>query len=164
MKARLRTVRYDDVVVSALLFVCPGCVAGGPDGYDGIHMLPVNSPQASGSSWDWDGNLNFGYVSDPDGVFGAIDENDGLSVPDGAFLVSVTLNSWSGPHVVGVTIEIGAYNNPSFRHTAEWNEFNSAEVTVLLGATDDDHLYCVVKNEEAAEVEFRGWANIVKVA
>ena len=58
MKSRLRTVRYDDVVVSSLMFVCPGCVAGGPDGYDGLHMLPVNGPpELDRPSWDWDGNL-----------------------------------------------------------------------------------------------------------
>lgn len=60
MKSLLRTVRYDNVVASSLMFVCPGCVAGGPDGYDGIHMLPVNVPADSGldrPSWDWDGNL-----------------------------------------------------------------------------------------------------------
>lgn len=57
MKSRIRTVRHDDIVYTALMFVCPGCVAGGPDGYDGIHLLPVNSPQVQGPSWDWDGNL-----------------------------------------------------------------------------------------------------------
>lgn len=58
MKSRLRTVRYDNVVCSSLLFVCPGCVAGGPDGYDGIHSLPVNAPpKLDRPSWDWDGNL-----------------------------------------------------------------------------------------------------------
>ncbi len=58
MKSRLRTVRYDNVSVNTLMFVCPGCVAGGPDGYDGIHMLPVNAPQGfDRASWDFDGNL-----------------------------------------------------------------------------------------------------------
>lgn len=58
MKSRLRTVRYGNVVTSSLMFVCPGCVAGGPDGYDGLHMLPVNAPpELDRPSWDFDGNL-----------------------------------------------------------------------------------------------------------
>jgi hypothetical protein len=57
MKTRTRTVRLDNVTYTALMFVCPGCVAGGPDGYDGIHLLPVNAPANLGKpSWDWDGN------------------------------------------------------------------------------------------------------------
>lgn len=58
MKSRLRKVRYGDVVCDSLLFVCPGCVAGGPDGYEGIHMLLVNAPPGlNRASWDFDGNL-----------------------------------------------------------------------------------------------------------
>lgn len=60
MKSRLRTIRRDDVTYTALMFVCPGCVAGGPDGYEGLHMLPVNTPTGQNigqPSWDWDGNL-----------------------------------------------------------------------------------------------------------
>lgn len=57
MKSRLRTVRSRGVRYSALLFVCPGCVAGGPSGYAGLHMLPVNAPpEFKGASWDFDGN------------------------------------------------------------------------------------------------------------
>lgn len=39
------------------MFVCPGCVAGGPEGYEGLHMLPVNVTEDIGKpSWDFDGN------------------------------------------------------------------------------------------------------------
>lgn len=60
MKAVLRTIDDHGVKYQALMFACPGCAAGGPEGYDGIHMLPVNmSPQgiAGRQSWAWDGNL-----------------------------------------------------------------------------------------------------------
>lgn len=57
MKAKLRTIDDHGVVYDALMFVCPGCVAGGPSGYDGIHMLPVNTMDVGKPSWDWDGNL-----------------------------------------------------------------------------------------------------------
>ena len=55
-KARLRTLNNRGVVYTALMFVCPGCAAGGPEGYDGLHLLPVNTTNYK-PSWDWDGNL-----------------------------------------------------------------------------------------------------------
>ena len=55
-KALLRTIQRKDKSYKALMFVCPGCVAGGPDGYDGLHLLAVNS-NVYRPSWDWDGNL-----------------------------------------------------------------------------------------------------------
>lgn len=55
-KALLRTVTANDITYEALMFVCPGCVAGGPDGYDGIHVLPVNS-ETKKPSWDWNGDF-----------------------------------------------------------------------------------------------------------
>jgi hypothetical protein len=76
MKARLRTVDDHGTTYTALMFVCPGCVAGavakGHDGYAGLHMLPVNSPQTS-PSWDWDGNLDAPTLSPSiltDGAYG----------------------------------------------------------------------------------------------
>lgn len=57
MKSKLRTVDASGVVYQALMFVCPGCAAGGPEGYEGLHMLPVNSPDIGKPSWEWDGNL-----------------------------------------------------------------------------------------------------------
>jgi hypothetical protein len=42
MKSQLRMVNKQDHTYGLLMFVCPGCVAGGHPGYDGIHMLPVN--------------------------------------------------------------------------------------------------------------------------
>lgn len=58
MKARLKTIDDHGVIYQALLFVCPGCVAGGSEGYEGIHMLPVNVEVALNKpSWEWDGNL-----------------------------------------------------------------------------------------------------------
>jgi hypothetical protein len=58
MKTRLRTVKANDITYDALLFVCPGCVAGGPEGYDGLHMLPVNNEHDIGKpNWTWNGDL-----------------------------------------------------------------------------------------------------------
>lgn len=57
MKSRLREVTRGDKTYQVLMFVCPGCIAGGPDGYEGIHELPVNSPNAT-PSWDWNGSLD----------------------------------------------------------------------------------------------------------
>ena len=56
MKTILRTVNNRGVTYDALMFSCPGCVAGGPEGYDGIHMLPVNTENTS-PSWQWNGDL-----------------------------------------------------------------------------------------------------------
>lgn len=57
MKTRVRSVNANGVVYEALMFACPGCIAGGPDGYDGIHMLPVNVEKEIGKPvWSWDGN------------------------------------------------------------------------------------------------------------
>lgn len=47
-----RGVQYD-----CLVFVCPGCIAGGPEGYDGVHLLPVNALGIE-PSWKWDGNIH----------------------------------------------------------------------------------------------------------
>lgn len=58
MKSQLRQVNDHGVTYSALMFVCPGCAAGGPEGYAGLHMLPVNSPDIGKPSWDFDGNLD----------------------------------------------------------------------------------------------------------
>lgn len=65
MKSRLRSIRETSgLTYSSLLFVCPGCVSGGPDGYDGIHMLPVNVKEDIGKpSWTWDGSLDFPTLS-----------------------------------------------------------------------------------------------------
>lgn len=58
MKSKLRTVNDHGKVYQALMFVCPGCVAGGPEGYDGVHMLAVNVSEDIGKpSWNWNGNL-----------------------------------------------------------------------------------------------------------
>jgi hypothetical protein len=58
MKSRLRNISSDTVSYTALLFVCPGCISQGPNGYDGLHMLPVNSPHLTDRpSWDFDGNF-----------------------------------------------------------------------------------------------------------
>lgn len=57
MKAQVRTVITEEgFQYEKLVFVCPGCVAGGPPGYEGLHMLTINSKEM-GPSWDWDGNL-----------------------------------------------------------------------------------------------------------
>lgn len=58
MKAALGTVDDHGLVYQALMFVCPGCKAGGPEGYDGLHMLPVNAPKGlEKPSWEFNGNL-----------------------------------------------------------------------------------------------------------
>lgn len=57
MKARLRTINDHGVIYDALMFVCPGCIAGGPDGYNGIHLLPVNVENLQKPSWTWNGDL-----------------------------------------------------------------------------------------------------------
>jgi hypothetical protein len=57
MKSRLRKVNDHGVHYQALMFVCPGCIAGGPSGYSGLHQLPVNAPGIDKPSWSWDGNL-----------------------------------------------------------------------------------------------------------
>lgn len=56
MKTRLRTVTDGKVTYEHLLFVCQGCIAGGPNGYDGIHALPVNT-EVKSPSWNWNGDL-----------------------------------------------------------------------------------------------------------
>lgn len=56
MKTRLRTVNDHGVTYDALMFVCPGCKVGGPEGYEGLHMLPVNSENHT-PSWNWNGDL-----------------------------------------------------------------------------------------------------------
>lgn len=58
MKSRVREVQKDDIKYFALMFSCPGCAAGGPEGYDGLHMLPVNCSMAKTPSWNWNGNLD----------------------------------------------------------------------------------------------------------
>lgn len=47
-----RGVRYE-----CITFVCPGCKAGGPPGYEAVHSLPVNTIGIE-PSWDWDGNID----------------------------------------------------------------------------------------------------------
>lgn len=59
MKTSLREVDDHGVKYTALMFVCPGCKSAGREGYEGLHMLPVNSPHIDKPSWDWDGNLEF---------------------------------------------------------------------------------------------------------
>jgi hypothetical protein len=44
------------------MFVCPGCVAGGPEGYYGIHMLPVNT-EAKKPSWSFNEDLEMPTLS-----------------------------------------------------------------------------------------------------
>lgn len=57
MKTKLIAVNDHGTHYTSLLFVCPGCKAAGRKGYDGLHMLPVNSPHLEKPSWDWDENL-----------------------------------------------------------------------------------------------------------
>ena len=57
VKAQLVTVDDHGAKYTALKFVCPGCVAGGPEGYDGLHILPVNATNHE-PSWNWDENLD----------------------------------------------------------------------------------------------------------
>lgn len=58
MKSMLRTCNDGKKIYQTLMFVCPGCVAGGPDGYDGLHNLPVNIIEdINKPSWNFDGNL-----------------------------------------------------------------------------------------------------------
>lgn len=72
MKTQLRSINDHGLVYTSLVFVCPGCVAGGPEGYDGLHMLPVSfdvnfhdgelivpvdMKSIKKPFWDWDGNL-----------------------------------------------------------------------------------------------------------
>jgi hypothetical protein len=56
MKTSLRHIDDHGVKYDALMFACPGCAAT-REGYDGIHMLPVNAPaELKKPSWTWDGN------------------------------------------------------------------------------------------------------------
>lgn len=59
MKSRLRTISFKAVTYDSLMFVCPGCVAGGPEGYDGVHSLPVNAQELSLEKpwWTWNRDL-----------------------------------------------------------------------------------------------------------
>ncbi len=57
MKSRIRPVDNHGAVYDCLMFVCPGCAAGGPVGYDSIHMLAVNASEVYRPSWEWNGNL-----------------------------------------------------------------------------------------------------------
>lgn len=57
MKTMLRTVKDGDKTYDALMFVCPGCISGGPEGYAGLHMLPVNAENIDKPSWNWNGDL-----------------------------------------------------------------------------------------------------------
>jgi len=58
VKAILKTIDDHGCIYSALMFCCPGCAAAGPEGYDGIHMLPVNSADTNGKPcWEWNGDL-----------------------------------------------------------------------------------------------------------
>lgn len=57
MKTTLRNVDDHGVKYTSLMFVCPGCVAGGPEGYQGIHLLPVNCSDVKNPSWEFNGDL-----------------------------------------------------------------------------------------------------------
>lgn len=57
MKTMVRDVLNKGVRYESLMFVCPGCIAGGPEGYEGLHMLPVNCHNVHTPAWDWDGDL-----------------------------------------------------------------------------------------------------------
>lgn len=64
MKTRLKEVTRDNISYNVLVFVCPGCVAGGPEGNQGVHMLPVNVKEGIDKpSWNWDGNLELPTLS-----------------------------------------------------------------------------------------------------
>lgn len=56
-KTRLRTLNKRGTVYQALMFVCPGCAEGGPDGYDGLHLLSVNNTLEK-PSWEWNEDLD----------------------------------------------------------------------------------------------------------
>lgn len=62
MKSKVVRVNDHGVSYDTLMFVCPGCVKGGPEGYDGVHRLPVNTTEKN-PSWDWDGNLEEPTIS-----------------------------------------------------------------------------------------------------
>ena len=57
MKSLLKISKHGELTYCALVFVCPGCVAGGPKNYDGLHMLPVNASYLPIPSWEWNGSL-----------------------------------------------------------------------------------------------------------
>jgi hypothetical protein len=57
VKTKLIHINDHGVKYTSLMFVCPGCKAGGRKGNEGLHMLPVNSPHIDKLSWEWDGNL-----------------------------------------------------------------------------------------------------------
>lgn len=59
MKTRLVRIRNREISYDGLMFVCPGCVAGGPEGYTGLHILPVNAEgiEIGRPWWHWDGDL-----------------------------------------------------------------------------------------------------------
>lgn len=57
MKSLLRITHKEELTYCTLVFVCPGCLAGGPKNYDGLHALPVNAPYLSFPSWEWNGSL-----------------------------------------------------------------------------------------------------------
>lgn len=63
MKTKLVAINDHGVHYHSLMFVCPGCKAGGRKGYEGLHMLPVNSGHIDKPSWDWDGNLELPTLS-----------------------------------------------------------------------------------------------------
>jgi len=64
VKSQLRRVNDHGKTYECLLFVCPGCVSGGPEGYDGVHMLPVNTVEDIGKPvWSFDGNLELPTLS-----------------------------------------------------------------------------------------------------
>jgi len=54
MIAMLRNVEDHGVTYSALMFVCPGCLAA--EQGSGLHMLPVNTTEHS-PQWTYDGNI-----------------------------------------------------------------------------------------------------------
>lgn len=48
-----------------LKFCCPGCAAGGPSEYEGLHMLPVNQDSniIGKPAWSFDGNMWYPTLS-----------------------------------------------------------------------------------------------------
>ena len=59
-KAVVRTVDDHGIIYSMLVFACPGCAAGGPPSYDGIHALPIKvdgEDNGGKPSWTWNGDL-----------------------------------------------------------------------------------------------------------
>lgn len=109
MKTQIRTVNDHGIIYSALIFVCPGCVAGAQaNGIDseGIHMLPVNAPpELQKPSWSWNGNEELPTLSPSILTRGGSGGNDAVChcfLKDGVFQF---LDDCTHP-LVGQTIPI----------------------------------------------------------